>query len=67
MKYINKAYILSNVKNISDVDMSQIKISVNGFKCERCKYEWIPRKKDYPRVCPNCKSPYWDKPRQNKK
>lgn len=46
--------------------MAQIKISVNGFRCERCEYKWIPRKKDHPRVCPGCKSPYWDKPRNKK-
>ena len=50
--------------------MAKVKITVDGYKCERCSHEWIPRnKKENPRVCPECKSPYWDKPRKkaNKK
>ena len=33
----------------------------------RCKHEWYPRAPKDPKVCPNtkCKSPYWNKPRQN--
>ena len=46
--------------------MGKIKITVEGYKCERCSYEWIPRKEEYPNVCPKCKSPYWDKPRKKK-
>jgi len=45
--------------------MGRVKITVEGFKCERCGHEWIPRnKEEHPRVCPKCKSPYWDKPRK---
>jgi len=46
--------------------MAEIKLSVKGYKCERCSHEWIPRKSEYPITCPKCKSPYWDKPRVNK-
>jgi hypothetical protein len=29
------------------------------------RHEWIPRKaKEEPRVCPKCKSPYWNRPRR---
>jgi DNA-directed RNA polymerase subunit RPC12/RpoP len=34
------------------------------FKCKRCNHEW-PSKQERPRVCPKCKSPYWDKERKN--
>ena len=48
--------------------MTKVKITLMGFRCERCKYEWIPRnKKVEPAVCPKCKSPYWNKPRRQKK
>ena len=30
------------------------------FKCLRCHHEW-PSKQAKPRVCPKCKSAYWDK------
>lgn len=33
----------------------------------RCGHEWLPREKgDRPRVCPKCKSPYWDRPKHQK-
>jgi DNA-directed RNA polymerase subunit RPC12/RpoP len=45
--------------------MGKIKITIEGYKCERCRHEWIPRnQEEHPRVCPACKSPYWDKPRK---
>lgn len=30
--------------------------------CLRCGYKWVPRI-DVSRVCPQCKSPYWDRKR----
>lgn len=36
------------------------------LKCKRCKHEWWPRTPELPEICPNCKSPYWNKPRQRK-
>ncbi len=29
-------------------------------KCNRCGHTWILRSSTLPRVCPNCKSPYWN-------
>jgi predicted Zn-ribbon and HTH transcriptional regulator len=41
------------------------KVQLWGYRCERCAHEWLPREKDRdPKVCPKCKSPYWDRPRQ---
>lgn len=32
-----------------------------------CKHEWVPRANDEePKVCPQCKSAYWNTPRQHK-
>ena len=47
--------------------MAKVKIEVEGFQCERCGHKWIPRGKEEPSVCPNCKSPYWNKPRKRPK
>jgi Zn finger protein HypA/HybF involved in hydrogenase expression len=45
--------------------MGTVKLTVAGFKCERCNHEWIPKKKaQEPRVCPKCKSAYWNVPRR---
>ncbi len=52
----------------------KIKKVVNAFKCLRCGHEWIPRVelsqlegelKEKPRICPNCKSAYWDLEKKN--
>jgi predicted Zn-ribbon and HTH transcriptional regulator len=40
-------------------------VKLTGYKCERCGHRWVPRQtKKKPRVCPKCKSPYWDIPRK---
>jgi predicted Zn-ribbon and HTH transcriptional regulator len=36
------------------------------LKCQRCEHEWIARI-DSPKVCPNCRSPYWNTPRRQVK
>lgn len=36
-------------------------------KCKRCGHIWLPRKNTVAiKVCPRCKSPYWDKEKQGK-
>lgn len=43
------------------------KIKIDGYKCERCEHKWVPRSYDNePRVCPKCKSPYWNLPRKRR-
>jgi DNA-directed RNA polymerase subunit RPC12/RpoP len=46
--------------------MAKIILKVEGYKCERCEHEWIPRNKANPIICPSCKSPYWNKPKNKK-
>jgi ribosomal protein L37E len=41
-------------------------IGVNKMKeniCKRCGKTWYQRKPEKSRVCPKCRSPYWDKER----
>ena len=45
----------------------KIEIIVQGYRCLRCGHEWAPRKEETPRVCPECKSPYWNVPKKEKK
>lgn len=46
--------------------MGRVPITVMGCQCERCGYEWLPRGENLePRVCPKCKSPYWNKPKKD--
>ena len=40
-------------------------IALDGHECERCEHQWVPlNKTDMPKVCPKCKSPYWNTPRR---
>lgn len=29
--------------------------------CLRCKHEWASKMERLPKVCPKCKSPYWNR------
>lgn len=40
----------------SDLDMPHV-------HCERCQKVWSPRKRNIV-MCPHCRSPYWNKPRE---
>lgn len=44
--------------------MYMAEITLKGYKCERCGQVWVPREHERPRVCPKCKSAYWDAPRK---
>jgi uncharacterized OB-fold protein len=35
-------------------------ITLKGYQCERCGHKWVPREEEFPKVCPRCKSPYWN-------
>ena len=35
-------------------------------KCLRCEHQWVARK-NYSSVCPKCKSPYWNKAKDESK
>lgn len=37
-----------------------------GHKCLRCGHKWKSKYKRKPITCPECKSPYWNKPRVRK-
>lgn len=44
--------------------MARVPITVMGFRCERCSHEWVPKNlTSEPRVCPKCKSAWWNRPR----
>jgi len=40
--------------------MEKVPITLLGFRCQRCGHEWVPRTGEQPKVCPSCKSPYWN-------
>jgi predicted Zn-ribbon and HTH transcriptional regulator len=45
--------------------MGKLKETVTLYICERCGHKWIPKQLDVePRVCPKCKSPYWNRPKK---
>ncbi len=42
-----------------------MKVEIRKLQCKRCGHEWVPRKEDV-RMCPNCRSPYFDRERKKK-
>jgi rubrerythrin len=42
------------------------RIGTPDTTCQRCGYIW-QRRTQQPKRCPNCKSPYWNKPRRKQK
>ena len=38
-----------------------VEIKIPSLKCKRCGHEWCLRRPKLPKVCPKCKSPYWNK------
>ena len=41
------------------------RIKTDAYQCERCEHIWLPRNRtNEPKVCPKCKSPYWNIPRK---
>ena len=40
------------------------KMKLPRLACKRCGYEWYPRTPQKPKVCPKCKSAYWDTPKR---
>jgi len=44
--------------------MTEITLSVKGYRCERCQYTWIPKNSKVPKTCPKCRSSYWEHKRE---
>ena len=43
---------------------SGAKVLILGNVCFRCGHKWLPYNiEEQQKVCPKCKSPYWDKPK----
>ena len=40
-----------------------MKIKLTKLNCKKCGHEWIPKIKEV-RQCPNCKSAWWDKEKE---
>ena len=64
--YYHRLIYLSSIYFTGNFMAKMVSITMQGYRCERCKHEWIPKGKDAPMVCPFCKSPYWNKPRKKK-
>lgn len=46
--------------------MTNTEIHIQTLTCLRCGHKWVPRQADV-RICPKCKSPYWNKPKKVKR
>lgn len=65
-QYLGGIYLTGGTDRYTLAAMAKVQVTLWGWKCERCGHEWLPRQQDAPepRVCPKCKSPYWNRPRQ---
>jgi len=41
-------------------------LTVSYCECKRCGWGWLPRQLNV-NICPRCKSPNWNKERENRK
>ena len=41
-----------------------MEVFLKGFQCQRCGYQWKPRKAGTPKKCPGCDSAGWQVPKQ---
>ena len=61
----HKPYKQVTLKPLKMKEQAGANILIKGHKCYRCGHEWKPDNIDQiPKVCPKCKNPYWDRPRQ---
>lgn len=37
-----------------------MKVKIIKLNCKRCKHFWVPTKEEI-LICPKCKSPYWNR------
>ena len=53
----------NRVPNLALMDRYSHNVQFNGgIQCKRCGHSWYPKGPEV-RICPKCKSPYWDKAR----
>ena len=65
--YLGGIYLTTDTKGVRFPGMGRVQVW--AWVCERCDHWWVPRVRDTdkePRVCPKCKSPYWNVPRKPK-
>lgn len=43
-----------------------MKVDIKKLNCKRCGHTWCPRQSEV-RLCPKCKSPYWDRAKKVKR
>ncbi|KGK99561.1 hypothetical protein LI82_02090 [Methanococcoides methylutens] len=57
------------MSNIDFIKLSEegYNVWIKGNHCYRCNYEWKSSSPKEPRVCPKCKSSYWNRPRNDEK
>ncbi len=65
VKNFVKVFVLLEEKKEKAVKGME-KVTMGVVSCKRCGHGWVPRIENI-RVCPKCKSPYWNKERREKR
>lgn len=42
-----------------------MKLEIHKLQCKKCLHTWVPRRSEV-RLCPKCKTAYWDVKRNEK-
>ena len=71
-KHLSVNYAVSESSSHQVIDIIYLKVynqnmnkrfDLPVLKCLRCRHTWYPKRPIEPKVCPKCKSPYWNKPK----
>ena len=55
--------VASPPENATPGGLNVAKTQIVSCRCERCAHKWASRETSrLPKVCPKCKSPYWNTP-----
>jgi hypothetical protein len=66
LQMVSACFGISPKPRRKDLAMSRSRIPIRRYRCLRCGHRWIPRE-SFVRVCPGCRSPYWDVSKHSKK
>jgi len=46
------------------MEIGKMALELPTLECKKCGHTWTPRNPKLPKVCPKCKNPNWNKPKE---
>lgn len=68
VQFIHLTAVRQAIIMIITMTKTQLEKAVRTLEltCQRCGHEWVRRTLELPKYCPWCKSPIWNKPKNEK-